>query len=71
MNRVVVEIDPALPPRVIADRDGGPAWQLLDFGLEDGMIGALAFAGELQGINARRLLNPHITPVECGPNATG
>ena len=55
MDRVIVEINPALPPRVIADRDGGPAWQLLDISLEEGMIGALAFAGELQEINARHL----------------
>ena len=55
MNRVIVEINPALPPRVIADRDSGPPWQLLDFPLEDGMIGALAFAGKLEGIKARRL----------------
>ncbi len=55
MNRVVVEINPALPPKVIADRDGGLQWQLLDLVLQDSMIGALAFAGELEEINARQL----------------
>ena len=55
MDRVIVEVNPALPPRVLADRDEGPQWQLLDIALEDDMIGALAFAGQLQAINARRL----------------
>lgn len=56
MDQVVVEIDPSLPARVIADRDGGPRWQLLDLALEDNMIGALAYAGNIATINARRLV---------------
>lgn len=58
MDQVIVDIWPAATAKVLDDGAGGSSWHLQDLPLEDGMIGALAFAGNLKVINARRLLAP-------------
>ncbi len=58
MDQVIVEVGPKTEPRVVDDGNSGEGWQLLDLALEGGMIGALAFAGNLERINARCLLAP-------------
>lgn len=58
MGKVIVAVSPAGAARVLDDGEGGSAWQLSDLALEDGMIGALAYDGDLIEINARRLLAP-------------
>ncbi len=58
MGQVIVEINPALEPQVVDGGNAGSQWQLIDLALEGGMIGALAFDGNIAGINARCLLAP-------------